>query len=217
MSGYRKKSRDKKRLFSPDSGNIYDCIEKFFDVAALSIIWLIASLPLVTIGASTAALYYTVNKVIRQERGYLLQEFIHSFKLNFKEGTVLWLILGGISFLLQLNIGILYSLTDGLLGLFFIIFYIFLNIWAAGVGIYAFPILSRFDMNFGWILKLAIYMTVRYLPATLLLLIILAVSLGLVYYLPLLLILIPSGVIYGISFIMEPILQKHKTAEESIN
>ncbi len=208
----RKKTRDKQRLFSPDSGGIYNYIEKFFDMAALSIIWLITSLPLVTMGASTAALYYTVHKVIRQDRGYLLEEFIHSFKVNLKEGTVLLLILGGTGFILQLNIGILYSLTDGLFGLFFIIFYLFLHIWMIGIGIYTFPLLSRFEMNFGRILKLAIYMTVRYLPVTLFLLLILAIGLGLIYYFPLLIMIIPSGIILAVTYLMEPILEKHRTA-----
>ncbi len=185
-------------------------MEKIFDTAALSVIWLIFCLPLITVGASTTALYYTVNKVIRQDRGYLLQEFMGSFRRNLKEGTILWIILGGISFLLQLNVGILYSRTDGLPGLFLITFYVILGVLVVGIGIYTFPVLSRFEMSAGWNLKLAMYMTFRYLPVTLLLLIMLAVSTVILYYLPIFIFVIPGAIMLIATYFMEPLLVKHK-------
>ena len=48
----------------------------------VSILWIIGCIPIVTIGASTAALYYTCVKVIRHGRGYLFSSFLQSYRSN---------------------------------------------------------------------------------------------------------------------------------------
>ena len=45
----------------------------------LNLLWFVCSLPVVTIGAATTALYYTSLKVIRGEESSLTQQFFHSF------------------------------------------------------------------------------------------------------------------------------------------
>ena len=50
-------------------------------------------LPIVTIGASTTALYYTSFKIAKDEGSYITTMFFRSFKQNFKQATVIWLIM----------------------------------------------------------------------------------------------------------------------------
>lgn len=57
----------------------------------LNILWLICSLPIITIGASTTALIYSCMK-LHKEEGYATKNFFYSFKENFKQSTVIWLI-----------------------------------------------------------------------------------------------------------------------------
>lgn len=52
-------------------------------LVVLSILWTVCCLPVVTIGASSTALYYTVVKVIRRGRGSLLSSFFSCFRENF--------------------------------------------------------------------------------------------------------------------------------------
>ena len=59
----------------------------------LNVLWFICSLPIVTIGASTAALYYVSLKIVRGEEGRVFSSFFHSFRENFRQATVIWLIL----------------------------------------------------------------------------------------------------------------------------
>jgi uncharacterized membrane protein YesL len=205
----RKSNGLKQNWSAYNEKNIFCYIDKIFDMIAVSLLWLITSLPVITIGASTSALYYTVNKVVLQDRGYLAQEFFHSFRQNLKDGTILWLILGSVNFLLQLNIGILYKKTSGLMGIFFIIFYLLLFVLETAVILYCFPVLSRFAMNAGWNLKLAIYMVFRYFPATIVILILFAVALLLLYISPLFLLFVPSCFILVLQQLVEPLLQKH--------
>jgi uncharacterized membrane protein YesL len=201
------KQKVKQRAFDYSSGSFYYYIEKIFDLAALSLLWIITCLPLITIGAATSAFYYTTVKVIRRDKGYLAREYFHSFKQNFKSGSILWIITATISFLLQLNVGILYANSEGLIGLFFICFYTILAILIIGVMIYVFPILSRFTMKEGLYLKLALYITFRHLPITVILLIGFGIGVFILYYLPLLIIILPAGIMYFNSYLIEPILE----------
>ncbi|MBQ8111212.1 MAG: YesL family protein [Clostridia bacterium] len=59
----------------------------------LNVMWLVCCLPIVTIGASTTALYYTSFKIAKDEGSYITTMFFRSFKQNFKQATVIWLIM----------------------------------------------------------------------------------------------------------------------------
>lgn len=69
------------------------------DVMILSLLWLLFSIPIVTIGPSTAALYYATTKHFNDSSEKPLQDFLHSFKQNVKQGillTLIYLVYGGL-------------------------------------------------------------------------------------------------------------------------
>lgn len=78
------------RIFNADN-----VVFRFFGTIGyiwwLHILWLICSIPIITIGASTTALCYSCMKLRRQE-GYVTQNFFKSFKENFKQSTILFLL-----------------------------------------------------------------------------------------------------------------------------
>lgn len=59
----------------------------------LNLIWFVCCIPIFTIGASTTALYYTALKIAKDENQPLARTFFRSFRENFRQSTVLWLIL----------------------------------------------------------------------------------------------------------------------------
>lgn len=73
----------------------------------LNLLWLVCSIPIVTIGASTTALYYVMLKVVRNEESNVTSMFFRAFKENFKQATVLWLIMFGIGAFLGADIYVL--------------------------------------------------------------------------------------------------------------
>ncbi|MDO4488184.1 MAG: YesL family protein [Eubacteriales bacterium] len=75
----------------------------FCDRFLLSCLFILTCLPVITIGPSIAALYYTITKVFYREEGYLGRSYFNSFRENLKQGIVLTLIL-----LLYLAIGFAY-------------------------------------------------------------------------------------------------------------
>ena len=72
------------------------------DVFILTLLWALCSIPIITIGASTTALYYVTLKMNEGIDEYMCRSFWKAFKDNFIPATILWLILavlfGGIGF-----------------------------------------------------------------------------------------------------------------------
>lgn len=83
---------------------VWRFIGKFCDVLILNVLWLICSIPIVTVGASTTAVYYVTLKLVRDEEGPTIRSFFKSFKENFKQATVLWLIMLAVGCLLGFDL-----------------------------------------------------------------------------------------------------------------
>ena len=58
---------------------ILSIVNTAVDMLILGIFWFVTSIPLVTIGASTTAVYYTVNKCIRNKKSYAYVEYWKAF------------------------------------------------------------------------------------------------------------------------------------------
>lgn len=203
---------DNQRLF--DFGGGYTgMIGKIFDLLLLGILWILCCLPVFTIGASTTALYYSVVKAVKKGKGYAFQEFFHAFRVNFVPATGIWAVVAGVTFVVQLNMGILMQKTSGYTGLFFICFYFLVSVFVFALSCYVFPALSRFDMSAGWIVKLGMYMAVRYLLTTLAVFLVIGCVLALFWALPMSIFFTPGAAVFIISDFMERVLEKHMPDE----
>lgn len=81
-----------KGVFSLDNP-VMRFLSRVADIMVLNLLFLLCSLPIITIGASLSALYYCLFKIKDEEEGYLIKKFFHSFKDNLKQATFMWLIL----------------------------------------------------------------------------------------------------------------------------
>lgn len=75
-------------------------INRIVDCLYLSILWSVASLPVVTAGMSSMALYYTIHKCIYGDEGRIWTTFWKAFRQNWEQGFLLWLIMAPISLLM---------------------------------------------------------------------------------------------------------------------
>lgn len=71
-----------KKFFNQDSTYNFVMV-RLFDLLLLNILWYLTSIPLLTIGASTIALYDTTLKMIRNREGGIVRDFLKSFRSNF--------------------------------------------------------------------------------------------------------------------------------------
>lgn len=192
-------------------------LSKLFDIGWLSLIYVVFCVPLVTIGAATTSLYYVSAKVLRKDRGYVWSEFWHSFKLNFKPATLMWLIFAAIYGLLYFNLTTFN--TSNAAGGYLVGVYIALAFIVTCVASYAFCLLSRFNMNVRGILRYALYMSFRHFLHTLCFLAILFVAgfgiyAGFRVQLPILLLFVPGLGSFLYTFPMEHLLKKYMPKPE---
>lgn len=75
---------------SDPSSPLYATLSAVFDLILLNLIWIAFSLPVVTMGASTAALYYAIRTMVRDE-GSPLRGFFAAFKRYLKSVTLFWM------------------------------------------------------------------------------------------------------------------------------
>ena len=98
------------RFFSVDNP-VWRFIRKIGYLWILNILWVLTSLPLVTIGASTTALFYACMK-LQGDEGYPTANYFRSFRENFRQATIIWLIYAAVGALLVYGL-IFWNLMDG--------------------------------------------------------------------------------------------------------
>lgn len=156
---------------------VFQMLGKLVDCVWVSILWVICCIPVFTIGASTTALYYTVHKSIRGDRGYTTRTFFGAFRDNFKAATLPYLIWLAVMIVLGCDAYITYQVlkTGSMKGTFFYFFLVMIAVaimWSA----FLFPYIARFENTVKQTLKNAFLLMVRHLPWSLLLLVILIAS-----------------------------------------
>lgn len=205
-------------FLNPDSG-IMGFMSKVADVILLSLLWVVCSIPIVTMGAATAALYYTAVKSIRRDRSYIFRSFISSFKENFVQGTILWLLFLVVMAVLGVNIRFTQRLAvsgaDKTIGFLLMVVYCFMGFAAGSTALYVLPVLSRFKMKKREILKMSLFMSIRHLPYTILLAAIIVLVMLAVLYVPIAVLIAPAAGTLLYSLPMERILKQYiKTGEK---
>ncbi len=202
------------RLFSYDSP-IMQSINKIVDCVILSFLWLIFSIPLITVGASSTALYYTVNKVIRHNRSHVWREFWGSFKSNFKQSTLVWLILLLLYYLLGVDCIFVFNLAKaGKVGAWllapFIVTAVLVTMWM----LYMFGYMARFYNSLKGILKNCAFLVIRHLLRSVLLTLIFAASVVIFLFLPVTIVILPAAGMYLMNLVLESIFVKYMSEED---
>lgn len=90
------------RIFNMDNG-FFRALSTFGYVWWLHVLWLLCSIPVVTMGASTTALCYACMKLHKKE-GYVTTNFLQSFQENFRQSTAIFLLLLLMGIILGFNL-----------------------------------------------------------------------------------------------------------------
>lgn len=207
-------------LFSYDN-KFFQLLVLILDVVLLSLLWTVTSLPIVTMGASTAALYHTVDKVFRREEGGLWKEYWRVFARDFKRATGLWLILLLIAAVMVVNCFLVFSFeweTETLRSLMQIVV-IFVVALIACWAQFWFPYLVRFDDPVKKVLKNTLAMMMAHSGVTIRLLGILLVTVFmeniLAQTMPVLTIVMPVAYIVAVNRVTEKLFASYIQAQQS--
>lgn len=130
----------------------------------LHILWLVCSLPLFTMGASTTALCYSCMK-LREKEGYVTKNFFHSFRENFRQSTILFLLFLVVGSLLALDM-IIGNQMDSVLGKMVRYGAIALLIPYCMTLVYVFAVQAKFVNPIAKTLRYAFGVALKYLGYT---------------------------------------------------
>lgn len=169
-------------LFSLD-GKLFSFLNRLADLVILNILFMICCLPVFTIGASVTGMYYITMKMVKNEECYIIKGFFKSFRQNFRQATILWLMALTAGIVLAVDFQIVISMDTQFSKVMQVLLMVVLLIYAF-VMAYLFPLLAKFDNTVKNSLRNAFLMSIRHLPFTILLLLIPAAVVMLIYTVP---------------------------------
>lgn len=155
------------KFFNMDSP-LMRFMTKVADLMILNFLFIVTSLPVVTMGAAWTALYYVTMKMVKDEEGAIVKAYFHSFRQNFRQATVLWLGVLLAAALLVLDLLVL-ARIDSAVGAAFNTLFFVMSVLLVMLLQYLFPSLAKFETSTLNVLKNACLMALGQLPKTLLL------------------------------------------------
>ena len=154
------------RLFNMDN-KFFTVMGRVADLIMLNVVFLICCLPIVTIGASLTALHYVTLKMARNEESYIIRSFFKSFKQNFKQATIINLIMLVLGAILYLDLNIVNYFGKPVSQILYILFIAFCIVYLM-VFLYIYPVLAKFYNSIKNTFRNAFLMSIRHLPYTVL-------------------------------------------------
>lgn len=155
-------------IFNPEN-DFWQFINQAANVAGLSICWVFLCLPIITIGASTTALYDAVYHGVRRNERGVYRRFWNTFRASLKVGAV-WTVLGlgaalVCAYLLAVTWWLIHDSLNNqaaviLFSALLILSGFFLAIWLFGA-----ITLSRFEFGFGGLFKTSVQLVFAHLPS----------------------------------------------------
>ncbi len=170
------------KLFNLDSP-LMQALSRVADIMLLNVLTFICCIPIVTAGASFTAMHYMCLKMVRNEETYLVRGFFKSFKENFGQATVIWLIQLVVFFILGYDFFIMYTSEEGLNIVLQVLIFI-VTILALLTSSFVYPVLARFVNTVPRTIKNALFVSIMQLPKAILNIILSAVPIFLVLYVP---------------------------------
>lgn len=151
------------RMRKQDDENIFlKMIYTLSDMGVISILWMIGCLPIITIGASTTALFYVADKKVSGKESKILFDFIKSYKQNFVQSLLVTVILGVLWFSATIYLMMGYSfLQQGFsLSLFILVVIVFEVVM---LSFYMCALLAKYELKTIMLIKNSFLFTHAYL------------------------------------------------------
>ena len=161
------------KLFSID-GPLYNFFSRLLDMIKLNILWFLFSLPVVTIGASTAAAFAVTLKMVDEREGYIAKQFWNAFKSNLKQGIPTGLLNLFFVYALYLDFQLFHAVEGN--PIYFLILGIVGSVMCFGYFIYAYALMARYDNTLLKTLKNSMDISVKYFGRTVMIAVVIAVE-----------------------------------------
>lgn len=168
------------KLFDLDSP-IMRFLNRMADIIILNILMIICCIPIITVGAAFTAMHYVLLKMVRDEEGYLVRGFFKSFVRNFKQATLIWLLM---LLVMMVFVGdwLIFRFSGVEFPKVLVIGVTAVGIIMLMVMMYVFPLLARFDNTIRKTIGNALLLAFANLPRTILMAVCYALPLVIAYF-----------------------------------
>lgn len=167
------------RLFDLDSP-FMRVLSRIGDLMILNLLVLILCIPVITAGAAFTGMHFVLLKIVRGEEGYLVKGFFKSFKQNFRQATILWMLMLFVVALIAADLIILNAGMDMPWVYRMLILAIALILLL--IAVYVFPVLARFDNTIKNTLRNAFFLSFLNLPKSILMVVLIFLPAVILYY-----------------------------------
>ena len=144
-------------------GSLFDRIFGFLgQLIALNLLWIVCSLPIITAGASTTALFYCTLKLHKDGDIRVLHDFFKSFKQNFRQSTLIWILMAAAGIFIYMEKEALATMPGSMSQIFnYVIFAVYIPLVA--VALYVFPTVAAFENKTMTLITNAFYFAVKHI------------------------------------------------------
>ena len=158
-------------------------LSRMADMIILNLLVMVCCIPIITVGAAFTAMHYVLLKMVRDEEGYLIRGFFKSFIQNFKQATLIWLLML-IVVIVFAGDWFIFVYSGVVFPRALIIGVIAISVVVLMVVMYVFPLLARFDNTIRHTIHNAALLAFANLPRTILMMILYAVPWVIGYFSP---------------------------------
>ena len=182
-------------FFNPDN-RFMRALSRLFDLMILNFFTLLLCIPIITAGASITAMHSVLIQMAEDREGYIVRTFFAKFKENFRQATLIWLIILAVIAVFFLDFRIVSFMTgitaqvlqSGLIVLMLVLLL---------VVQYIFPLTARYENTIRGIFDSVVKLSIGFFPKSIAMVVINAAVIVLGYRY--LLHLLPILVMFGIS------------------
>lgn len=189
-------------------GPFISTLDKCGRVVLLTVLWLVTSIPIITISASSAAFYYGITKTIRHERSSSAREFFKCFKRVYK-GTwyySLGMVILGILLFADVYLYSVKATKGSVMGMYIcFVLLVLLIIMSA----YLFAVISRFNYKKKELVKFTAFIAFKHLPSSVLVFLTVLVEIFAIACVPISIIFVPGIACIVISIVVEKVLKHY--------
>ncbi len=169
------------KLFNMDN-KFFSFMGRAADLMMLNIVFIICCLPIVTIGASLTALHYVTLKMARNEESYIIRSFFKSFKQNFRQATIINIIMLAVGAILYFDLHVVNAMSGSMASVLHVLFIAFGIVYFV-IFLYLYPVLAKFYNTIKHTFRNAFLMSIRHLPYTVLMALITAAPVA-IFFIP---------------------------------
>lgn len=146
------------QLFKPE-GKLYRIMEFIGNFCLLNILWIICSLPLITIFASTTAMYGVIRDWSKNDDPAIIKTFFLNFKKYFMNSLIIGILQSLIMIILVSDFLFVWNM-DGTLKYILFPLFIIIGLFFLFISSYLYPLVVDDDRSLKQLIKQSVYLAV---------------------------------------------------------